>query len=89
MSLSSSTIFLTFRKIYNKNYATNEEFSRRKRIFMRNYNEIVRHNSGYMLGKFSYSQKIDADSDLTMEEWKDKMGIKPIPPIPIPPFPSR
>merc|ERR1719282_1893447 len=45
----------------------------RKRIFMRNYNEI----------------KIDADSDLTMEEWKDKMGIKPIPPIPIPPFPSR
>ena len=84
ITLASNTIFLTFTKIFNKKYATNEEFSKRQGIFMENYNKIVNHNHKRMLGKRSSTQAVNKDNDLTFEEWKASVGVgRPFPSLPV------
>ena len=76
-------IFNNFVKKYNKTYASPEELSRRKMIFIEHYKEMLVHNQKYREGKLSWSIRMTEDSDLTLEEWKMKacFQIKRIPNI--------
>ena len=65
-------IFNNFVKKYKKTYASPEELSRRKMIFIEHYKEMLVHNQKYREGKLSWSIRITEDSDLTFEEWKMK-----------------
>ena len=76
-------IFNNFVKKYKKTYASPEELSRRKMIFIEHYKEMLVHNQKYREGKLSWSIRMTEDSDLTFEEWKMKacFQIKRIPNI--------
>ncbi|XP_017837646.1 cathepsin L [Drosophila busckii] len=59
-----------FKHKYKKNYNSDVEEQRRRRIFCRNVQEIVKHNSEFRAQKQSYAKGINEFADLTSAEWE-------------------
>ena len=75
VALASEANFLQFTKTFNKNYRSTEEYNKRRETFLRNYNDMVRHNQLYEEGKVTWWKKITEWSDLTPEEFAAHMNL--------------
>merc|ERR1711970_1493546 len=73
--------FHSFTLQYSKDYPSQEERELRRAVFMRNYESVMEHNKRYEAKEVSWFKKIHADSDLTLEEWKNKRLSSGIPHI--------
>ena len=80
ISLASEASFLNFVKTFNKKYATTEEYTKRREIFLTNYNNMLRHNQMFEEGKVTWWRKMTEDYDKTHEEWlaKINLGMPPL-----------
>ena len=74
--------FLEFTQTFQKSYGSPEEYSKRREIFLQNYNDILRHNQLYEEGKLTWWRKITEHSDLTPEEFAatKNLGMPPVDP---------
>merc|ERR1712154_617538 len=61
------------------NFATTEEYNRRREIFVERYNDMVRHNQEYEEGKVSWFRKVTKHYDLTMEEIEVELNLGMLP----------
>ena len=75
-SIASDFQFQSFVNKYKKTYASSEEFSKRKAIYMKNVRKVSEHNKKYFEGKVCWKEEIKEDSDLTFQEWKAKEYIQ-------------
>ena len=75
VALASEANFLQFTKTFNKKYRSTEEYNKRRETFLRNYNDMVRHNQLYEEGKVTWWKKITEWSDLTPEEFAAHMNL--------------
>jgi len=57
---------------FEKQYNTKDMLNNRRRIFMANYETLLEHNARYEAGEVSWWQKVNADTDLTPEEFMQK-----------------
>merc|ERR1712087_323224 len=82
VSLASQVTFLKFAQTFQKKYGSTEEYSRRREIFLQNYNDILTHNQLYEEGKVTWWRKITEHSDLTPEEFaaEKNLGMPPVDP---------
>merc|ERR1711970_128005 len=71
--------FHSFTLQFSKDYPSQEERELRRAVFMRNYENVIEHNKRYEAKEVSWYKKIHADSDLTLEEWKNKRLSSGIP----------
>jgi len=80
ISLSTELTFKDFTKTFNKKYASVEEYFNRRKIFMSNYNNMLKHNKDYAEGKVSWKKKVTEYFDMTLEEKRSQLnfGLPPI-----------
>merc|ERR1739848_876967 len=64
-SLSSEDVFLNWAKEQGKQYHTRAEVTKRRDIFMKNYNRMVSHNKEFAAGRVSW-------------DWRDHGIVSPI-----------
>merc|ERR1712168_946640 len=74
-SLASEDVFLNWAKEQGKQYHTRAEVTKRRDIFMKNYNRMVSHNKEFAAGRVSWARGINQWYDLTEEEWAAEMGF--------------
>ena len=67
--------FLKFSREFGKQYAGKRDFSVRRDIFMKNYQEMQEHNTLYEAGEVSWARKVTPYYDLTQEEWAAAVGL--------------
>ena len=67
--------FLNFAKEFGKNYANTKEFTMRREIFMKNYQDMIEHNARYEAREVSWSRKVTEFYDLTQEEFIIARGL--------------
>merc|ERR1712039_453308 len=58
-----------------KRYHTRAELTKRRAIFMKNYNRMVAHNQEYAAGRVSWARGVNQWYDLTEEEWAAELGL--------------
>ena len=73
--LASEDVFLNWAKEQGKQYHTRAEVTKRRDIFMKNYNRMVSHNKEFAAGRVSWARGINQWYDLTEEEWAAEMGL--------------
>merc|ERR1739848_693281 len=64
-SLASEDVFLNWAKEQGKQYHTRAEVTKRRDIFMKNYNRMVSHNKEFAAGRVSWARGINQWYDLT------------------------
>jgi len=67
--------FLQFSEEFGKQYVGMKDFSMRRDIFMKNYQEMQEHNALYEAGEVSWARKVTPYYDLTQEEWAAAVGL--------------
>merc|ERR1712212_596445 len=80
-SLASEDVFLNWAKEQGRQYHTRAELTKRRAIFMKNYNRMVEHNKEFAAGRVSWARGVNQWYDLTEEEWAAELGlgISPVP----------
>ncbi|KAG5867086.1 hypothetical protein JTB14_026117 [Gonioctena quinquepunctata] len=68
--LSDEEEWTNFKSKHNKSYGTPDEEARRYGIFKDNLSNIREHQKKFEAGEVSYSQGVNAFTDLTTEEFK-------------------
>jgi len=68
--------FLQFAQDFGKQYKDLEEYSVRREIFLRNYQDMVEHNMRYEAREVSWARKVTEYYDLTFDEFESVAGIK-------------
>merc|ERR1712209_210000 len=68
-SLASEDVFLKWTEEQGKRYHTRAELTKRRAIFMKNYNRMVVHNQEFAAGRVSWARGVNQWYDLTEEEW--------------------
>merc|ERR550519_147835 len=74
-SLASEDVFLNWAKEQGRQYHTRAEITKRRAIFMKNYNRMVEHNKEFAAGRVSWARGINQWYDLTEEEWMAELGL--------------
>merc|ERR1711936_858219 len=74
-SLASEDVFLNWAKEQGKQYHTRAELTKRRTIFMKNYNRMVEHNKEFAAGRVSWARGVNQWYDLTEEEWAAELGV--------------
>jgi len=75
-SLAIIDPFLDWARVHGKNYQTREEFTTRRAIFEKNYQDIQEHNAKFEAGEVTWSRIINEYSDLTPQEFiKMRTGL--------------
>merc|ERR1712088_1280510 len=82
-SLASEDVFLNWAKEQGRQYHTRAELTKRRAIFMKNYNRMVEHNKDFAAGRVSWARGVNQWYDLTEEEWAAELGLG------IPQFPEQ
>lgn len=70
---------IKFGKYYKENNnggVLSEEESMRKLIFIENLKKVTIHNRRYRMGLETYTQGINEFSDMTFEEFAERIGMK-------------
>merc|ERR1711936_222087 len=66
-SLASEDVFLNWAKEQGRQYHTRAELTKRRTIFMKNYNRMVEHNKDFAAGRVSWARGVNQWYDLTEE----------------------
>lgn len=74
--LRSTAKWNDFKKKYDKVYRNPSEESHRRKIYEMSLAEIEEHNKKYAAGEVTWQKGIDAFSDLTDDEFMDRMAMK-------------
>merc|ERR1712126_515518 len=75
-SLAMIDPFLDWARVHGKNYQTREEFTTRRAIFEKNYQDIQEHNAKFEAGEVTWSRIVNEYSDLTPQEFiKMRTGL--------------
>merc|ERR1712045_830012 len=74
-SLASEDVFLNWAKEQGRQYHTRAELTKRRAIFMKNYNRMVEHNKEFAAGRVSWARGVNQWYDLTEEEWAAELGL--------------
>ena len=74
-SLASEDVFLNWAKEQGRQYHTRAEITKRRAIFMKNYNRMVEHNKEFAAGRVSWARGVNQWYDLTEEEWMAELGL--------------
>ena len=61
---------------YGKRYGTVEEYNYRLKIFKENYHIVMDHNT--MNDDSGFTMELNMFADMTNEEYKKRLGLKPI-----------
>jgi len=72
LAAANDAEFFKFKKQYNKVYKSAGEHAHRRAAFINNYETMIEHNKKYDAGEVTWFMKINDDSDLTPEEWREK-----------------
>jgi len=67
--------FHKFAQEFGKKYASTKEFTTRREIFMKNYQDMMEHNARYEAREVSWSRKVTEFYDLTHEEFLIARGL--------------
>merc|ERR1712088_1065290 len=60
---------------HGQRYSTRAELTKRRAIFMKNYNRMVAHNQEFAAGRVSWARGVNQWYDLTEEEWAAELGL--------------
>lgn len=74
---ASEEIWNQFKEKYGKNYLNSKEHSARYQIFTKNLASIEEHNTLYKQGLVSWYKVVNQFSDMTEEEFKATLTLKP------------
>jgi len=74
-TMASEDVFLKWTQEQGKRYHTRAELTKRRAIFMKNYNRMVAHNQEYAAGRVSWARGVNQWYDLTEEEWAAELGL--------------
>ena len=74
-TLASEDVFLNWAKEQGRQYHTRAEITKRRAIFMKNYNRMVEHNKEFAAGRVSWARGVNQWYDLTEEEWMAELGL--------------
>ena len=74
-SLASEDVFLNWAKEEGRQYHTRAELTKRRSIFMKNYNRMVEHNKEFDAGRKSWARGVNQWYDLTEDEWAAELGL--------------
>merc|ERR1711899_53669 len=74
-TLASEDVFLKWTQEQGKRYHTRAELTKRRAIFMKNYNRMVAHNQEFAAGRVSWARGVNQWYDLTEEEWAAELGL--------------